>query len=616
MTTGERTLGSRYELGELLGSGGMAEVYLGRDTRLDRDVAIKLLRDELNSDPSFITRFRREATSAASLNHHNIVAVYDTGEDDGIPYIVMEYVEGRTLRDVLRAEGPMLPRRALEVCADVCAALAFSHAAGIIHRDIKPANVMLTPNGVIKVMDFGIARAMSTTVTMTQTAAVIGTAQYLSPEQARGEHVDARSDLYSAGCLLYELVAGRAPFVGDSPVAVAYQHVREQPVAPSQLNRDIAPAVDAVVLKAMAKNPGNRYQNADEMREDLVRASAGRAVRATPLMPEETTQVIRSVNQTQVMRTNPPRPTPATRAGRGVGYALLAAALVAVFLVAGVYLRSILTNKTAPVAPPAAVPGVTGRPLAAAENLLTDAGFVVGKKETKFENSGKVPKGSVIQQDPRARVRLERGKPVNLVISDGIQTVTVPRTVGVPRAEALEELTKLGLKVPIPKIEENANAQPDTVLRTEPVAGETVNVGTTVTVVVSAGKLTVPRVVNLTQDQAQDKLEAAGFLVRFVTAFSDLPTGVVIKQDPEAATQQAPRTRVVLTVSQGASPTPTPEPTTPPPSSSEPVPSSIEPPPPPSPTVEPSPSQQPPPPSASEPAPAVPPPSETAAPTG
>src|SRR5919112_677339 len=290
-------VGGRYVLGELLGRGGMAEVRKGTDVRLGRVVAVKRLRTDLASDPTFQARFRREAQSSAALNHPAIVSVYDTGEEttgDGSyvpqPYIVMEYVAGRTLRDILREGRKILPERALEITSGVLAALDYSHRAGIVHRDIKPANVMLTPTGEVKVMDFGIARAIAdTSSTMTQTAAVIGTAAYLSPEQARGEHVDARSDIYSTGCLLYELVTGTPPFTGDSPVAVAYQHVREDPVPPSAYDESMPPQVDAVVLKAMAKNPVNRYQSADEMREDLLRAAAGEPVLATPFIPEAET---------------------------------------------------------------------------------------------------------------------------------------------------------------------------------------------------------------------------------------------------------------------------------------------------------------------------------------
>src|ERR1700759_1362214 len=273
MTT-PRLLSDRYELGPALGYGGMSEVHGGRDVRLGRDVAIKVLRADLARDPQFQIRFQREAQNSAALNHPAILAVYDTGEtwadDIPLPYIVMEYVAGRTLRDIVKSGGPMDPYRVCEVVADVCSALDFSHRYGIIHRDVKPANVMITPSGAVKVMDFGIARALSDAQpAVTQTAAVIGTAQYLSPEQARGEAVDARSDVYSTGCLLYELLTGKPPFQGDSPVAVAYQHVRENAPSPSSLNPAIPPAVDSIVMKALAKNPLNRYQSAGDMREDL-----------------------------------------------------------------------------------------------------------------------------------------------------------------------------------------------------------------------------------------------------------------------------------------------------------------------------------------------------------
>ncbi len=290
MTGNPTTVGGRYELGELLGRGGMAEVRRAVDRRLGRPVAVKQLRADLAIDPTFQARFRREAQSAAGLNHPTIVAVYDTGEETdpltgtSIPYIVMELVEGPTLRDVLRDGRKILPERALELTQGVLDALSYSHKAGIIHRDIKPANVMLTQSGAVKVMDFGIARAVAdTSATMTQTAAVIGTAQYLSPEQARGETVDARSDIYSAGCLLYELLVGRPPFVGESPVSVAYQHVREAPVPPSQLDPVITPDIDAVTLKALAKDPADRYQSAREMKADLARVLAGQ--QATAVVP-------------------------------------------------------------------------------------------------------------------------------------------------------------------------------------------------------------------------------------------------------------------------------------------------------------------------------------------
>src|SRR6204780_4770064 len=285
--TQPRLLGGRYELDGVVGRGGMAEVYRARDIRLDRIVAVKTLREDLARDQTFQARFRREAQSAASLNHPSIVAVYDTGEDNSgsshVPFIVMEYVDGRTIRDLLRANRRLLPERALEITDGILRSLDYSHRNGIVHRDIKPGNVMLNRQGEIKVMDFGIARATSDAqATMTQTAQVIGTAQYLSPEQARGERVDARSDLYSVGCLLYELLTGRPPFTGDSPVAIAYQHVRENPIPPSRVDPELPGWADPIVLRAMAKDPADRYQSAGEMRNDIQRAASGMPVSAPP----------------------------------------------------------------------------------------------------------------------------------------------------------------------------------------------------------------------------------------------------------------------------------------------------------------------------------------------
>src|SRR3954467_951208 len=342
MTT-PRLVGGRYELGELIGYGGMAEVHRGHDSRLNRDVAIKVLRADLARDPSFLNRFRREAHSAAGLNHPSIVSVYDTGEDlqmDGTPqpFIVMEFVHGRTLRDIVKSEGRLPARRAMEIIADVCAALDFSHRNGIIHRDIKPANVMITPQGAVKVMDFGIARAVAdNSATVTQTANVIGTAQYLSPEQARGEAVDARSDVYSTGCLLYELVTGVPPFQGDSPVAVAYQHVRENPVLPSARNPAVPRALDSIVMKALAKNQLNRYQSAGDMRQDLERALAGQAVSAESVMTDaERTQFIaRTPPPPVAMRRTDYRPADDEDDGRRTGL-IWAAVVIALLIVIGV----------------------------------------------------------------------------------------------------------------------------------------------------------------------------------------------------------------------------------------------------------------------------------------
>jgi eukaryotic-like serine/threonine-protein kinase len=279
MATTPQVLLDRYEVGRLLGVGGMAEVFEGHDRLLARRVAIKVPLPQYAYDPGFLQRFRREAQAAASLSHPGIVAVYDTGAQDGTPFIVMEYVEGRTLKDVLTTDGPLFPQRAAQIAADVCSALAAAHASGLIHRDVKPGNVMLTPEGRAKLMDLGIARAAEGEP-VTQTAAMLGTAQYLSPEQAQGQPVDYRSDLYSLGCCLYEMLTGTVPFRGATPVAIAYRHVREDPAPPRLLNPDVPADLEAVCLKAMAKQPADRYQTAEEMRQDLERVRAGQRVLA------------------------------------------------------------------------------------------------------------------------------------------------------------------------------------------------------------------------------------------------------------------------------------------------------------------------------------------------
>ncbi len=302
------TLGGRYRIERELGRGGMAKVFLGTDTVLGRTVAVKILAPQYADDDSFVQRFRREAQAAASITHPNIVSVFDTGSDDGVHYIVMEYVEGRTLAEFLAGGGRILPDRAIDIAMDVCRALEAAHARGVIHRDIKPGNIMLDPRGDVKVTDFGIARVTTTADTVAQTAAIMGTAAYLSPEQAQGLPNDGRSDIYSLGCVLYEMVTGRPPFLGDSPVAVASKQVLEQPVPPSRLNSDVTADLDAVILRSLAKNPANRYQSAEEMRADLERAKRGLPVLATPLLAAGATQVLDRppAHATQVLP--PPEP--------------------------------------------------------------------------------------------------------------------------------------------------------------------------------------------------------------------------------------------------------------------------------------------------------------------
>ncbi len=563
MTERATLLGGRYELGETLGTGGMAEVYRGRDTRLGRDVAVKILRSELAGDPTFIARFRREAQSAASLNHHNIVSVYDTGDDSGVPFIVMEYVEGRTLREVLRTEGRMLPQRALEIVADVCAALDYSHEQGIVHRDIKPGNVMLTPTGAVKVMDFGIARAITaSTATMTQTAAVIGTAQYLSPEQARGEHVDARSDVYSTGCLVYELLTHRPPFTGDSPVAVAYQHVREDPPLPSSLNPDIDPATEAVVMKAMAKNPGNRYQTAGEMRDDLLRAAAGKPVRATPILSAADTTLLTPAATTMVLGTTPPPPV----RRRGWGYVALALATLVVFVGSLLFVRSLIGGPTKRIA----TPDLTGMTVADATAALQDVGLKLGKVTQVFSDK-KV--GTIVGQEPIARITLSSGSEVDVEVSKGIRKVEVPELLGLQREDASRELERVGLKAKF--VEKDVAGPPGRVIEQSPKAKTSVPVDSTVTVTVVSGRIEVPDLIGLTFAEARDRLEQLGFgniVRRDVASTNPAEAGTVIGQDPAKGTKIGRNDPVTLDVAESPSPTPTPSDEPSPTPSSEPSP--------------------------------------------
>ncbi|MDP3971576.1 MAG: Stk1 family PASTA domain-containing Ser/Thr kinase, partial [Candidatus Nanopelagicales bacterium] len=403
--TEPRRLGDRYELGGALGRGGMAEVLEGRDLRLGRRVAIKILRPDLAKDPAFQARFRREAQSAASLNHPNIVAVYDTGEDvldngNGsivVPYIVMEYVDGQTLRQLLASGRRLLPERALEIISGVLAALDYSHRHGIVHRDIKPANVMLTRTGEVKVMDFGIARALAdSAATMTAASAVMGTAQYLSPEQARGEVVDARSDLYSTGCLLYELLTSRPPFVGDSPVSVAYQHVSENPLPPSQVDPAVPPALDGLVLHSLAKSPDDRYQTAAEFRADVDRAIAGMPV--TAAVPVTAAAGAGGTPTAMMgglgMSTDPIRaaePSPSKRSPWvwvGIVVAIIAVAAGALLLGKFLFDGSAAEKVT--------VPNVLGKTVADATRSLQAQGLGLGQQTPITSDQ---PKGQVIAQD-------------------------------------------------------------------------------------------------------------------------------------------------------------------------------------------------------------------------
>jgi eukaryotic-like serine/threonine-protein kinase len=546
MTT-PQVLGERYEIGGVLGRGGMAEVHRGRDLRLGREVAVKVLRSDLARDPSFQVRFRREAQAAASLNHPAIVAVYDTGEDrtttGATPYIVMEYVEGETLRDVIRREGHLRSERAMSLAADICGALDFSHRNGIVHRDVKPGNVMITPQGTVKVMDFGIARAVSdSAATMTSTAAVIGTAQYLSPEQARGESVDARSDVYSMGCLLYELVTGAPPFSGDSPVAVAYQHVREDPRLPSSINPEVPPELDAILLKAMSKNPANRYQSAAEMRNDLLRALAGQRVEATPVMGDAEKTTILAATPTGY----------GSRYGQDDGWddedeaarrrrrkIIAIVAVLAVLLLGGAIVAAIALSgdKAPPATAKVNVPALLNLEQAAAEKALTDAGLKVGAVDTAA--SATVAQGHVISSDPASGASVDTGSEVKLVVSAGPDTVAVPNVVGLSEDRARQTLSGAGFSSvssrPADSLEDEGN-----VVAVDPAEGKQAAKNQTITLHVSTGTIKVPDVAGKTEDEARKVLTDTGFSSgQIQTAEVDAGTatpGTVVKTDPGTGT--------------------------------------------------------------------------------
>ncbi|MCW2666566.1 MAG: serine/threonine protein kinase [Frankiales bacterium] len=516
-----RQLGGRYELGELLGVGGMAQVYRADDARLGRSVAIKVLRPDLARDPAFQARFRREAQSAASLNAPCIVSVYDTGEDDaGVPFIVMELVDGRTLREVLQTEGRLLPQRALEVVADICAALQVAHEAGIVHRDVKPGNVMLNGTGDVKVMDFGIARAVAdTSVTMTQTSAVIGTAAYLSPEQARGEHVDARSDLYSTGCLLYELLAGAPPFTGDSPVSVAYQHVREDPLPPSTYDTTLPPDVDAVVLKAMAKNPANRYQSAAEMREDLLRAAAGAPVEATPVLAPD---AVASLRGSTVLV--PARPAGPSTLRRNVVYGGFGLLLLAIVVALAALVRGLLVNDTGVVT----APELVGLTQVEATRELAALGLRIGEVSVQFRNDK--PAGTVIGQKPQEGIVVDQeGGTVNLTISRGIELGRVPQVVGSSHEDAERVLADAGLNVEDVSFR-NGDLPAGQVLAIDPAGGEVVRARTSVRLVVATGRIEVPDVRGRAVEEAVRLLHQAGLSVAIEPIPDPRPVGQVIEQ--------------------------------------------------------------------------------------
>lgn len=620
----QRVLSGRYELGGLIGRGGMADVHRGLDTRLGRTVAVKLLRPDMARDPQFRARFKREAQSVAALNHPSIVAIYDTGEhtvEDGsedsvrVPYIVMEFVEGKTLRDLIRAKEVSIDE-AIEFCLGVLAALEYSHKAGIVHRDIKPANVMYCEgSNSVKVMDFGIARAMAdSAATMTQTQAVVGTAQYLSPEQARGETVDARSDLYSAACLLYEMLTGRPPFIGDSPVSVAYQHVREIPEPASSLNPDVSPALDSVLAKALQKNRDDRFQDAAAFRRALRAARAGVPVAALPAseaptdpndhvptpartpateafavtgaglpddaptgrfefsdmddagttVPVQTSALDERRDADELPLGLPPERerTARQKSRRRTWIATLIIFTLLILAGGGLWLFQMM-NQPPPVPPKVEVPAVASMTESTALQELF--GAKLRPKSQRIKNDT-IPAGTAIGTDPAAGTSLAPNSEVILNISDGPASVKVPDNLpGQTEAAARDILRQTGLVGAPSTTTANSSTVPGgRVITTSPAPGQTVGVGSTVEIVISTGKVAMPELRGRTRAEAETALQELGLIPNVQEAEnSQVEAGRVTDQsEPVNATVDQGKTiNVVVAKAPAPPPTPSPSPT-------------------------------------------------------
>ena len=506
--------GGRYKLGEMIGTGGMADVYVAEDTRLARQVAVKVLRSDLARDPSFVARFRKEAFAAAGLNHPGIVAVYDSGEEPA-PYIVMELVSGQTLRDLIH-KGERVPlKRALEIGEGILAALEYSHERGIVHRDIKPANIMITNHGDVKVMDFGIARALADVgATLTSTWNIVGTAQYLSPEQALGEVADLRSDIYSTGCLLYEVLTGKPPFTGDTPVSIAYQHVSGVLVTPSKIQPDLPEGVDVLLAVALAKNAEDRYQSAGLMFDDLLKIGTGQALTTT-------------IPKVKISR----RKVLITTLSSVVAIALIGAGLLVT--------RPAGNSNNMPQ-----IPNVVGLTQADAQALLSD--YVVTVQRA---HDARIPLDRVASQIPLATTRAQKGSGVVLTISDGPGDAVIPADlVGMSLIDARAALSAVGLLVSRTEALPSDEAL-GTVLKVTPDPGSTITAGSGVVLQIASGQVVVPALIGVDAIQARTLLVQAGFLVNAIDAYdANQPIGIVIRQAPDAGTTQTIGKSVTITI--------------------------------------------------------------------
>jgi serine/threonine-protein kinase len=562
----------RYELHRKLARGGMSDVYLARDQVLDRPVAVKVLFPEYAKDATFVERFRREAQAAAKLNQPNIVSVYDWGEELGTYFIAMEYIEGRSLSEIIRSDGAMPPRRVAEIGADVAAALGFAHRNGVVHRDVKPGNVMIETSGQVKVADFGIAQALTgpEQAQLTRAGSVMGTATYFSPEQAQGKQVDNRSDLYSLGCVLFEMLTTRPPFDGDSPVAIAYKHVQELAVPPSRMGVAVPAPLEAIVMKLLSKNPDNRYATAEDLRADLRRyldgqpvtaaAVAAAAVAAAAAAPLAATMAV----PTTGAPTSYVPPVDDYDAPRRRGSGVLIGILVLLLIALGVglfYWGSNISKGGAKKQ--VTVPTVVNLPVDQATSLLTNAGFKVNVQQVPNDSK---QAGIVFDQDPKGQSQADEGTVVTLSVSQGVGDAEVPNVVGQAESSALASLQNAGF-VAISQQQADPTVAKGLVISQTPNGGAKQAKGTKVTIVVSTGKdaVEIPDVSGQTAANAANKLGQAGFKTSQKEEFSnDVPKGRVIRTDPAAGAKADPAsTTVLLIVSSGPeNTTTTPAPTT------------------------------------------------------
>ena len=559
----------RYRILRKLGSGGMANVYLAEDEDLGRRVAIKILSERYANDESFNERFRREAKSAASLSHPNIVSIYDRGEADGIPYIAMEVIEGRSLKELILTRGPLPLATAIDYTHQILDALRFAHRNGIIHRDIKPHNILLGAENRAKVTDFGIARAGASQ--MTEVGSIMGTAQYLSPEQARGAPVTAASDLYSVGIVLYEMLTGQVPFSGDSAIEIAMKHLNETPRPPSSLRPELTPELDQVVLRALAKNPEDRYQASEEFSADLDRVEAG-----IPIAPETSaaatailsggfetsaTQVIpptetaRQLPPTQPAAPRRPPPTyppryrydePPRKRNRFLPW-LLVILLLAGAAVAGWYVYTQIQDELRSTQ--VAVPNVIGLERKLAVKKIEDEGF---QADVQTGVGTAEDRGKVIDQNPDGGTRIEKGSTVRILVSVGPEQVEVPEVVGKPLDEATQTLANAGFRWTTKRVF-SPDAPEGEVTKQNPKPGEQAEKGATIALTVSKGQelTAVPDVLQQTRQSAESELRSAGFVAEAVLVDSDSPQGLVVAQDPDPGTERPKGETVQISVSNG-----------------------------------------------------------------